>query len=445
MHIVVISILIILFFLIYFFKPKKIFLYWLSISPYILPIFYRLFQPFFIPYVEKFQPILEDYPGAIIFLMFLLSCVSLIKVHNRQEKVKTIILPGVLLVLFVFFHNVLVGFDVRAFLAKIRDILWIIVPFMLLSVNKKVRPSRDSFINFIYFFVYIQTFFCFLNLFGFKIYGNLNDVTTFDDLLISGTFPRYNHMANYLAIFFFILSYEYMENKGVKRRTYFLTTFLIGLLIIMSGSRMTLLLTIFTILFFICTYQNKKNIFLTLMAFVLLIGIYIIGNDNFVGKKADDGTGVERNLIGIVELANSDDLSEGSTLSMSAKVLFFYSNSPILGNGKAYRKEYFYGKPTDAYHNEGSFKVDARLAFMFVEYGIVGLSLFFLLYVSIFRGCYFYSEEHKKKLYWGAGLYFLIYSITDPGFWDYVIFSSLLIYVFSEKTRGKMKQIQSSI
>lgn len=104
---------------------------------------------------------------------------------------------------------------------------------------------------------------------------------------------------------------------------------------------------------------------------------------------------------------------------------------PILGNGRSYRKDYYYGKPTEAYNNEGSFKVDARLAFMFVEYGIIGLSLFFFLFFSIFKGCFMYIEEHKKVIYVGAMIYFLLNSITDSGFWDYIIFSSVLIYVFS--------------
>ena len=213
--------------------------------------------------------------------------------------------------------------------------------------------------------------------------------------------------------------------------------FIIGLIILMSGSRMSLFLFAFTSFYFFSVfYQNKKIVFTIVLTSIFLSFYYLKGNESFSGQNADEGTGLERNVIGVVDLANSEDLSEGSTLSMSAKVLFLYFNSPYMGNGQLYREGCYYGDPTDpkdTYNNADIYKTDARLAFMFVEYGIIGLCIFFYLFFSMFKGCYLYSEEHRKALYLGTGLFFLLFSITDNGFWDYLIFSSIFIYVFSEK------------
>jgi hypothetical protein len=165
-----------------------------------------------------------------------------------------------------------------------------------------------------------------------------------------------------------------------------------------------------------------------------------MGNDSFFGQGGNEGTGLERNVIGIVNVSNSDDLSEGSTLEMSAYILFSHYNSPLVGNGKGYRPEYYYGDPTDTYKNEFIYRTDARLAFMLVDYGIIGLLLFFYLYATLFKGCYLYGEEKTKYLYVGAFVYFFLYSLTDNGFWDYVIFSVIFVYAFSLKNYNTGKR-----
>ena len=211
----------------------------------------------------------------------------------------------------------------------------------------------------------------------------------------------------------------------------------------LSGSRMTLVLFVFTALYLFYVYNSKKVIIVSFLTIISLFGMYIIGNDSFLGQQADDGTGLERNLIGIIDLANSDDLSQGSTLALSVYLLIDKFNSPMLGNGKSARPINYYGHYTDTI-NETVYKTDARLAFMFVEYGVVGLSLFFFLFASMFKSCYLYSEEHCKYFYWGASIYFLLFSLTDNGFWDYIIFSTLFIYVFSIKYKRVSSYVPAS-
>ena len=424
MHIIINTLLVIIALAIYIKRPKMFFLYWISIYPFVLPIVYLFLNPFLTPIEETFEPVLITYPGVILFLMFFLAFPKL-----GCPKLWVIMLPLSFLILFVSLKNIIIGLDIHALYDNVRDIIWIVAPSFLLITNKKVRPNRNSFIHYIFLFVLIQSIFCLLNLCGIKIYGNSS--VDWEENLICGTFMRYNHMANYLSIYYLILMYEYMEHKRIERKIFLIMAVVIGTIILLSGSRMTLLLFSFVSIFFVLIYKSWKYSIASLFAIASFVGIYIIGNDSFDGQKADGGTGFERNAIGIINLVNSDDISKGSTIDMSATVLYEYFKSPLTGNGKSYRKEYYYGKPDDTYHNEFIFKTDARLAFMFVEFGLFGIVLYTLLFISLFKSGHLYGEEHKKSFYWGLGIYFLLFSVTDPGFWEKVIFSIVFVYVFS--------------
>lgn len=411
---------------VYFIKPKNFFLYWVSLTPYIQPILYIFFKPALTPFLEKFQPFLIHQLEPILLFMLLI----VFRINKRFVKLNIILLPIFLLLLFISIQNFVVGLDVIPLIKNYLSVFWILAPFTLIISDRKVRPDRNTLIKFIVYFVYIQFFFCILNVLGFRIYDSAIK-GGFEESLICGTFTRYNTMAEYLAIFFVFLSYEYWEYKRLNQKKYYVLGLLMGGMIFLSGSRMSLILYVLTVLFCIAIYKSKKIILLFLFAFSSLFTVFIIGNDHFSGQKADGGSGVERNLIGIIDLANSEDMTEGNTMSLSAYLLLEKMESPIIGNGRAYRKDSFYGTREDDVWDEGAYRVDATMAFMFVEYGIIGLLLFFFLFFSIFKGCYFYSEEHNKIFYWGVSLYFLLYSITDPGFWHYSIFSFFIIYVFS--------------
>ncbi len=431
----VIFILLLIGWVIYTSKPKFFWIYWLSIYPYVLPLLYLLLKPFLTPMYERFQPILEYYPSVILlFISFLIFR------HILTSKLKIFRLPIALLFLFLILQNIFVGVDVKAFLLNIKDVLCVVIPCVLLIINRKIRPNRTSFLKYIYFFILIQTFFCILNSVGFKIYDEMIE-GGFEEHLICGTFTRYNHMANFLSVFFFILIYEYHEHKSLQRDKFLLSCFIIALLIFLSGSRMTLLLLLYIMICIVYIYYGKRYILLFFLLLVSLFFVYIKNNEIFIGQNADEGTGIERNVIGVIDLANSDDLSEGSTLALSANLFMNYFNSPFIGNGKDHRSVFFYGNPAlDPF--AGSYKNDARLAFMLVEYGIIGLSLFLFLFSSTFKACLSYSEEKSNRLYFIAFFYFLLFSITDAGFWDAQIFSCFFVYVFSSKTNKNLKSLQ---
>lgn len=430
----VIVILILLGCFIYIKKPKSFFFYWLGIQPYLLPVFFILLKPLFSPVEEKFLPLYFSYPIALSNLLFILGVIKVLQ-KRRSISLRVIGVPLFMLMFYMLVQNLYVGFNWGALYTNYRELLVILAPFLLLYCDERVRPNRTGFVKYICIFVGIQGIFCFFNVLGFRIYGEFSGI--FDDSLICGTFARYNHMSNYLAAFFYVLSYEYHEYKGIRRSVYYFLALLIGIIVLMSGSRMTLILYSFTFLYFLCVYYGKKVFFLTSIVLVFIVGRYVMGNNRFYGQSSDEGTGFERNLIGIVNYANSDDLSEGSTLALSASLLINKFNSPLVGNGQSYRNSNFYGHNTDLI-NEFEYKTDARLAFMLVDYGIIGFFLFLFLYIGIYRGLSKYSSETNMYLYYGSFSFFLLFSLTDNGFWDYILFSVLLIYAFSFRPSIKL-------
>lgn len=427
--------------ILYFIRPKMFFIYWLSIQPYILPVFFILSPSSFTPVEDNFLPLYFGYPVSLGNLMLVLFIVALLRVKGHVDNLKILVPPIMVMIVFLFFQSIWIGFNISALYTNYRWLLFSIAPFILLYIDKRTRPHRYSLLKFIHFFIIVQSIFCVLNLLGYRIYGDISGI--FDDNLVCGTFTRYNHMANYLATFYLIVTYEFYEGKLIKRKNYLFMTIFIGGLILISGSRMNLILYTFIFLFFFFINHRVKYSILIFIAFFSAFCVYFIGNRSYSGQSGDEGTGFERNIIGITNLSNADDISEGNTLALSAYLLADKFESPLIGNGQAFRKNSYYDVTDEI--NEDAFKTDARLVFMLVEYGIIGLLLFLFIYFVIFKGTYMYSYEHKRRLYLCAFIYFLLFSLTDNGFWDYTQFSIVLIYAFSIKMNEKRNIIVSTL
>ena len=105
---------------------------------------------------------------------------------------------------------------------------------------------------------------------------------------------------------------------------------------------------------------------------------------------------------------------------------YFY-NSPLWGNGLSWKGEYAYGDI------DGNYKADARLAFVLVEFGIIGLLLFLFYFVKIFNATKRIVPITMKKSLLLVFVYFSIFTFTESGFFDLHCIPYLFIYYFSVK------------
>lgn len=412
--------------LVYLRKPKSFFFYCMSIQPYFMPFIYLPLQS--LTDTDTIISINVGFMRSLSILMLILSIISLMKNKELLKNFKELLLPYLLLIFFLIYQNFSVGFHFGALSQNVKEASYIIAPFLLIMADKRVTPDRNTFILFIEWFVGIQLFFCFLNLLGFRWYGKIHG-DAFDDSLICGTFTRYNHMANYLATFFLVLSNEFFKNNGITKEKYIVLSFFIVVMIVISGSRMTTVLIAFVVFYHLVIYKRHNLLTIAcVMIFVYAGWKGIMGNQNYLGIDSNDGEGIERTVSGIVNVANSDDLSEGSTLFLTAILLDSFFESPIKGNGRALRQSDFYYISKEA--NEDLFPTDARLVFMLVEYGVVGFSLFMFLFYSIMKCSCVYGSENDKLFYIGAFLFFLLFTVTDDGFFDKMQFLIVTVYAF---------------
>lgn len=406
--------------------PKLFFVYWLSVPAFVVPLFFILFNP---SYVGK-QTIETFYMGFRAPLVYLLIFITIVEyLKTRRLRQKGYILPFFVLTFFLIAQNVLKGFNAEALLVNVREVLFLMMPTIALSISPRLRPKRKELINFLFLFIAIEAFFCILNSVGFRLYSKYSSGGSFADVFLCGTFLRYNHLTNYLTTFYLFLSTAYFTNRSIPRSGYIIVTIIVGFIIIMSGARISVILFFLTIGLFFLLYRSKYVVLLVIIAIVFAYAAPIMLSKFDVGTpNADQATGFERNITGLMDLFKSKNVDE-NTLTLSAFLLLTKFGDPLMGNGYAYRN-------TNQYEISGNIdeitlQTDSRVAFMMVDYGIVGCLCFAFFFYGIIK-CNRNRYGNKSRRLWTILiLYYIAFTITETGIFDLVPFSMLSIYCFS--------------
>ena len=356
--------------------------------------------------------------------MAIILILTTIKYNNLDlGKIK---IPLIVLFMFLAIQNDLVGFNYDALSKSLNELLFLVMPTLALCSNENIRPQRSTLIKFMIVFTLVEAVFCLLNVTGIRLYSDIQDLNDWEDSLISGTFPRYNHLTNFLTTFYLMLSIAFYGLKIVSKKLYYAVTIILAVIILASGARMSVLLFIFVLGCSLILFE-RKNIFLlaTIGIAGYMISISLIGS--FYSTNLDQSNGLERNITGLVELFTTKS-SEGNTLSLSDMVLLTCYNDPVIGNGMANREWSSYD--FDSYP-ESILKTDARLAFMFVEYGIVGCLLFIYLFYGIFKTNIIKSDLKDNRMWIIITVYFILFTFTETGIFDMYMLTILSAFAFS--------------
>lgn len=425
---------------VYIKKPKNLFIYWLVSKPLVLPVYFFFFPAksglgvsggFFDLYFSLYTP--------ISYLFFIIIILELKRNYKLNHAVIKLLFPTVLLSVFFVVQSVIKHFDVRAIINNINIVTFTVAPLFLLMISKRVRPEVHTLLKSIYFVVGVQIIFCFFNILGYSVYGNMNDTGSFERNFISGTFARYNHMTNYLTTIYLLISLWFFTKKvNIDKHRYYTLSGVFFLMMIVSGSRASLVLFIF--IFVLCKALFSKYKFILISISLVVGGLfysYLKSQSTVSISEADSGSGIERNLGGLATFVQSSYDDDDSTVALSFYLLLNEFNSPYLGNCYAYMGEVGYDRGDFA--NQQVFVADARFAYMLVEYGIIGFSLFIFLYYSIIRCLYDHDNSKMRIPYLIAFLYFLLNTITEGGFFDLGLFPMVYLYSFvSNKTDSKI-------
>lgn len=413
-------------FAVYIRKPRHFFMYWLSVPPFVVPLFFILFNP---SYVGE-QTVETFYLGYRAPLSYLLIVITFLEyIRYKQLMQKGYLIPFFALILFLIVQNLSKGFNAGSLIVNMREVLFLMMPTLALSVSPRLHPKQKNLIHFIIFFMSIQVFFCLLNTVGINLYSKYNYESTFADDYLCGTFLRYNHLTNYLTTFFLFFSAAYFTNKSIPRFGYIGLTTIIGIIILLSGARISVVLFTLTIGLFLLFYRIKNILLLSVIAISLIYLVSSLSSKYDVGtNNADQATGLERNVTGLIDLFESQDI-EDNTLALSGYLLLTQFKDPLMGNGYAYRNtnQYEFSEKI----TEITMQTDARMAFMIVEYGILGCLCFAFFFYGIIK-CDRNQYDNKSRRLWTIIiLYYVAFSLTETGMFDLIPFSMLSIYSFS--------------
>lgn len=421
-------------FFVYIRKPKCFFMYWLSVPAFVVPLFFILFNPKYVGQ-QTFDTFYWGYQTPLSYLLLVITILDLFRF--KGFRLKKLLIPFFVLVCFLVLQNILKGFKPGPLISNIREAVFLMLPTMALLISPRLRPSRNELIRFVIIFIAIQIVFCLLNNIGIRIYTKFNDDNSFADDYFCGTFLRYNHLTNYLTTFYLLLSIAYYVNFSISKWTYVILSCIIGTIILLSGARISVVLFFMTLILFLLFYRGKKLVLLSAIAFIVLYNASSFLSDYNVGtQNADKGSGFERNVTGLTDIFNSKSI-EDNTLSLSGYLFLTKFNDPVFGNGYAFWNGSEYEMSESL--NENVMQTDARMAYMIVEYGIIGCLCFAFLFYGIFISNKNQFGRKSKRFWLVVVLYYIVFTFTETGMFDLIQLSIISIYCASIES---VKQIR---
>lgn len=405
--------------LVYIIKPKLIFYYYIGAQPLLMPIYYLIFptsganRNFFDLYFSLINPL--NYVLSIVFLIELL----------KSKKINVFFLfPVFLLIVFFLFQGLFTNGNLHSIFDNFTSIFYILLPFAVLLRTKKLRPNRKKLLIFFIIIILLQFVFSIYNLFGYKLY-NLSDeiFSGFQENAISGTFARYNHMTNYITTLYLFITIDYLKYKYIKTKLYLIITFITAFLVMFSGAKLSVVL--FFLIFIMGRYIKNGSVS-SLIKLSLLASLFVFLLINTSGINQNDSakvSGIERNIGGLAfSLKNSGTSNDDSTVSLSLLLLAKDFNNIFWGNGYYYLGEKGYDNMQYIY------QADSRLAYTIVEYGIIGMICMIFFYISIFNSTVRFGILEYDKIFVLIIVYYIIFTATEGGLFDNILFSILGIY-----------------
>jgi hypothetical protein len=188
-------------------------------------------------------------------------------------------------------------------------------------------------------------------------------------------------------------------------------------------------LTVVSLLLSVFFYQKKHRMLYILSMMLAYLGFNALLS--FRGGDISSNEGINRIVNGLSSFAQnkSSGMDDNSTVSLSEKLLdsYFY-RSPLIGNGLSVKGDDYIFDIDSKTNSLRSLKTDARLAFVIIDIGLIGLFLYMLLFFQLFKYMGHYLTRKGRLSLIIVYIFFLVFSVTESGFWD--AFAYPLIFVF---------------
>ena len=394
---------------IYKVNPKYVIFYWMLWRPIVFPL---ICFSFHIVDVETQGIILHNFSLTNVFLFLLLIIKELL--NNNK-----IILPSNIIAGFgLLMCYLLIGyrFNITILSSIFIVIFSLVFPFLYIYICKtNCLPSLKELLIFSFVLIVFELLMCIANLYGIGKINNLD--------LVSGSFRRFNDLGNYMTTLFLLISISFFKYKVLSLRNYLILFPCILFMLILSGAKISFALFGFIILSSLFFY--KKNTVTIVVLTVLLYVIYKL----YTVIDINSITGLQR-IINIQErIQDSEFITTDLSFYLLENYFSFFGNWNA-GNEFAYQYLRFTAK---------YFFADARLMYTLAENGLFGLSLYLYLFYQIIYLCTKnrivekkYNVDNKTVLI--IFLYYFLLTITEPGFFDDLLYPLILVFIRCKKT-----------
>lgn len=419
-------------FVIYLTKPHFLFLYWL------------LSIPIFAPFVALLGGVTDpDSTSELLwrisgFYTYLYMLILINEVVFRKRKLKgmnSIWASIIVLAIYFVFLRLATCFSSQALYLDIKSLLCTVLPMIIMSINSQTRPKENQLFYIVVFLFVIELLCVCLNVKGIYVYvaSYYNLLYDYDqEGLFSGSFYRANGLGDYFCVIYLFIAIDYFTRKRMSMLQFILFTIASFVLLVCAGSRATMALFFIVLIFCIFIFCKKQR--MTVLLSILAVGLLLIFLSRVDTSYIDTDSGSGRIISGLASFTQSKKNKEENTTTtrLSEKLVdeYFYK-SPILGNGRSPLGENAYSI-ADKVDSLSNMKSDARLAYMLVEFGLLGCILYFMYYLSIFK---FFRKQYPhpkgKNVYIIIFVFFMLFTYTEPGFFDGDLFPMVYVYLFS--------------
>lgn len=427
---------------IYWVRPHLLFIFWMVTWPLLCPLFCLVGGLYDAESANNFLYTVSEY-FAYAYLLIILLKIG--KYGRNILKARKLLASFCVLSLYFLFHSCFTSFDAQGVYINIKNVIYLLLPMFVMLLDPRTRPKSKQLYLVTVFILIVETIFVFLNYSGIRAYiAWYQTVLEFPEgaNLATGTFLGSPRLADYISTIFCFLSVDFFSRKEISRWQYIFIATLCSICLLTSGIRTPLAVSVIVVGLTIFLYGKQYK--------MLLIVLFLVGYGtlswlgNFQGGDLTNNDGINRVVDGLTSFTQSkkDKDDDHSTIRLSEKLIEeYFFRAPIFGNGRASLGENAY-PIADNVSGVSDFKADARLAFMLVEYGIVGLFLYFLLYFNVFRFFYRRTYEVDSKQCVIIFIYFVILSITGGGLWDQNLFPYTYLYFFSLTPYNQSKREQ---
>ena len=433
---VYIVVVVILGLLVYLYRPKWLFLYWIIVEPVLYPIGCILLS------ISDYTDLQESFVWNTVArrnLLFIVFIFEFIKNRNSNiSKLENLILAFVLMSMGIFFQKMAMGGDFNDSWSLVINNASSLLSIILLLSYKELRPTLKSLKAVIVLLFCYELLWIILNLNGIYPFiaiqkgyyiSELGYDKEIESNLFMGSFLRFNKLSNFLTSIYLFFYIEFGHGK-TQKSYFYIISLLFFIMVFLTGAKMSIALMVLIPIIGAFLNDEKRVIIPSLIICMILV-LFVSSarpNREYVGYG-----GIDRAISGFIDFAKGN----ATTTSLSTGLIDYYLTAKtfLIGDGvslespTAYKKA-FYKSGTS--HVNGRLLVsDARMAYTLVSYGVFILFLIIIYYYTTYKSIIKNVPLHNIKKVRLCFMYITILSITELGFGDAFIYPLLIICISS--------------